>query len=140
MTQTEDLLWVLEQLPAYIHAEDMTPFLVENTYWPSFNVPYFSDIFNMSASPELVAKYGDWFTHEKSPRNLMFQRDHAKVTDLKSMERLMRYNDFKNDPLAACDCIPPYSAENAISARNDLNPRNGTYPFSALGHRSHGGG
>ena len=27
------------------------------------------------------------------------------------------------------------SAENSISARCDLNPRNGTYPFSALGHR-----
>ena len=27
------------------------------------------------------------------------------------------------------------SGENAISARNDLNPRNGSYPFGALGHR-----
>ena len=25
------------------------------------------------------------------------------------------------------------------SHRNDLNPKNGTYPFGALGHRSHGG-
>lgn len=50
----------------------------------------------------------------------------------------MRYNDFKNDPLSKCNCNPPYSAENAIAARCDLNPANGTYPFSALGHRSHG--
>ena len=28
-----------------------------------------------------------------------------------------------------------FSAENSISARCDLNPRNGSYPFSALGHR-----
>ena len=55
------------------------------------------------------------------------------------MQKLMRYNNFRKDPLSACgECDPPYSAENAISARNDLNPRNGTYPFSALGHRSHG--
>merc|ERR1719323_1581146 len=51
----------------------------------------------------------------------------------------MRYNNFTLDPLSKCDCSPPYSGENAISARNDLNPRNGTYPFGALGHRSHGG-
>lgn len=50
-----------------------------------------------------------------------------------------RYNDFKNDALSRCDCSPPYSAENAISSRCDLNPANGTYPFAALGHRAHGG-
>ena len=45
-----------------------------------------------------------------------------------------RYNDFKHDPLSACNCTPPYSAENSISARSDLNSPNGTYPFSALSH------
>ena len=50
-----------------------------------------------------------------------------------------RYNDFQHDPLGKCNCTPPYSGENGISARSDLNPANGTYPFSALGHRSHGG-
>ena len=51
------------------------------------------------------------------------------------MIKLMRYNNFTLDPLSRCDCSPPFSGENAISARNDLNPRNGTYPFGALGHR-----
>lgn len=52
----------------------------------------------------------------------------------------MRYNDYRNDPLSRCEkCDPKYSGENAISARNDLNPANGTYPFHALSHRSHGG-
>merc|ERR1719384_1365859 len=35
--------------------------------------------------------------------------------------------------------VVPHESDNSISARCDLNPRNGTYPFSALGHRSHGG-
>ena len=61
------------------------------------------------------------------------------VIDIPSMIKLMRYNNFQKDPLSKCDCTPPYSAENAISARNDLNPKSGTYPFGALGHRSHGG-
>lgn len=52
---------------------------------------------------------------------------------------LYRYNNFKHDPLSQCNCTPPYSAENAISARSDLNPSTGTYPFGALGHRAHGG-
>ena len=50
-----------------------------------------------------------------------------------------RYNNFKHDPLSACNCTPPYSGENAISARSDLNPANGTYQFPFLGHRCHGG-
>lgn len=42
------------------------------------------------------------------------------------MYRVMRHNDFKFDPLARCaECAPPYSACNAIAARNDLNPANG---------------
>ena len=50
-----------------------------------------------------------------------------------------RYNDYTHDPLSKCNCTPPYSAENAISARCDLNPASGKYPFNALGHRQHGG-
>jgi len=53
------------------------------------------------------------------------------------MMALMRSNDYLHDPLSRCNCTPPYSAENAISCRSDVNPINGTYPFSALGHRPH---
>ena len=57
-----------------------------------------------------------------------------------SMIKLMRYNNFEKDPLSKCDCEPlGASGENAISARCDLNPLSGHYPFGALGHRSHGG-
>jgi len=104
-------------LLGHIHSEDMTKVLVAQTYWPSYNSPYFKDIFDLSGNPELVLKYGDWFTYDKTPRALIFRRDHAKVSDIGSMIKLMRYNDFKNDPLSKCDCSPPYSAENAISAR-----------------------
>lgn len=56
------------------------------------------------------------------------------------MVRLMRYNDFLHDPLSLCEaCSPKPNAENAISARSDLNPANGSYPFQALRQRAHGG-
>lgn len=85
-----------------------------------------------------MKKYGDWFTYDRTPRALIFKRDNGKVVDINSMIKLMRYNNFQADPLSRCNCTPPYSGENAISARNDLNPASGTYPFPALGHRSHG--
>lgn len=131
------LLWVLEQLPGYIRAEDKTEVLRQQSYWPSYNSPYFPDIYNLSGQGELAAKYGDWFTYDRTPRALIFKRDHVKVNDTSSMIALMRYNDYLHDPLSRCNCTPPYSGENAIACRNDVNPINGTYPFPALGHRSH---
>lgn len=51
-----------------------------------------------------------------------------------------RSNNYLQDPLSQCrGCDPPHNAENAISARSDLNPANGTYPFAALRQRCHGG-
>ncbi|XP_069136385.1 putative phospholipase B-like 2 [Argopecten irradians] len=133
------LLFVLEQIPGLIVSEDMTQWLLNQTYWGSYNVPYFAAVFKGSGMPAMVKRYGDWFTWDKTPRALIFKRDHHKVVDLNSMIKLMRYNDYTHDPLSRCNCTPPYSAENAISARCDLNPANGQYPISALGHRSHGG-
>jgi hypothetical protein len=134
----DGLIYVVEQLPIYFDYRDVTNVLRNQTYWPSYNVPYFTFIFNMSGAPAEVAKYGDWFTYDKTPRALIFKRDHTLVKDLDSMIKLMRYNDFQHDPLSQCNCTPPYSSENAIAARSDLNPINGTYPFGALGHRQHG--
>lgn len=45
----------------------------------------------------------------------------------------MRYNDYMHDPLSRCEnCNPPYSACNAIAARNDLNPANGKQYLNIL--------
>ncbi|KAK3587635.1 hypothetical protein CHS0354_032843 [Potamilus streckersoni] len=133
------LLTVLEQMPGIIVHEDKTPLLLNQTYWPSYNRAYFKVIFNISGQQENVAKYGDYFTYEMAPRAQIFRRDHGKVVDIESLTRLMRYNDFKHDLLSWCNCTPPYSAANAISARGDLNPVNGTYPLSVLGSRPNGG-
>ncbi|KAF8794203.1 putative phospholipase B-like 2 like protein [Argiope bruennichi] len=134
----DGLLWVIEQLPGYLHSEDVTDVLRKQSYWPSYNTAFFKDIFNMSGGQINAEKFGDWFTYERTPRALIFKRDQGKVQDIPGMIKLMRYNDFTNDPLSRCNCTPPYSAENAIAARCDLNPENGTYPFGALGHRQHG--
>lgn len=131
-------LLVLEQLPTYIHSEDMTHYLQANRYWSSYNIPFFSSVYDMSGFPAMVHKFGDFFDHQLCPRGRIFTRDHGKVTNLESLMRLMRYNDFKHDPYSRCTCEPPYSGENAIAARSDLNPANGTYLIPAEGHRMHG--
>ncbi|XP_055555441.1 putative phospholipase B-like 2 [Falco cherrug] len=134
------LLTVLEQIPGLVVAADQTELLYQQGYWASYNLPYFEEIFNASGNPELVKKYGDWFTYDKNPRAQIFRRNQTLVHDLDSMVRLMRSNNYLRDPLSRCrGCDPPQNAENAISARSDLNPPNGTYPFPALRQRCHGG-
>ncbi|XP_062273345.1 putative phospholipase B-like 2 [Scomber scombrus] len=136
----EDLFVVLEQIPGQVVTTDKTQELLKKGYWASYNIPYYEEIFNASGCNELVEKYGPWFSQEQNPRAQIFRRDQSAVTDVASMVRLMRYNNFKEDPLSRCEgCNPPGNGENAISARSDLNPANGTYPFGALRQRSHGG-
>ncbi|XP_049878253.1 putative phospholipase B-like 2 [Pectinophora gossypiella] len=133
------LLWVVEQLPGYTEAADLTEELKRETYFPSYNIPYFPTVFNMSGGNERVAAFGDWFGYHTNPRAKIVKEKQAGIHNLRDMYHAMRYNDFKHDPLSRCEaCNPPYSACNAIAARNDLNPANGTFPFRALGHRSHG--
>lgn len=134
----DQILYVLEQLPGEVQYTDMTKLLLVTSYWSSYNIPYFPKIYNDSGMPDLVKKYGDYYTHNKNPRASIFSRDHKKVNDLESLVKLMRYNNFKVDPLAKCNCTPPYSASNAIAARCDLNDPNGTYPNPVLKQRNHG--
>uniref|UniRef100_A0A8C5V403 Phospholipase B-like n=1 Tax=Microcebus murinus TaxID=30608 RepID=A0A8C5V403_MICMU len=119
---------------------DKTSELYEKTYWASYNIPSFESVFNASGLQDLVARYGDWFSYDGSPRAQIFRRNQSLVQDIDSMIRLIRYNDFLHDPLSLCKaCEPQPNAENAISARSDLNLADGSYPFSALRQRSHGG-
>ncbi|XP_054157443.1 putative phospholipase B-like 2 [Oppia nitens] len=134
----DDVLWVLEQLPGYVESGDVTHVLRQQNYWPSYNVPYFKGVYDLSDYTSQVTKYGDFFTYNKTARALIFRRNAKQVTDMSSLYRLMRYNDFKHDPLSRCNCTPPYTGEYAIAARCDLNDPNGHYPFSSLGFRPHG--
>ncbi|ODM95390.1 putative phospholipase B-like 2 [Orchesella cincta] len=134
----DGVLWVLEQLPGITVAKDMTSVLRNQGYWASYNIPYFDEIYQTSGHQKMVDQYGDFFSYNNNARAQIFARDHVNAKDVDSTIELMRYNDFQNEPLSRCNCTPPYSAENSISSRNDLNPSNGTYPIKMLGHRPSG--
>ena len=51
---------------------------------------YFPDVYEASGFPQMVQKYGDYFSYDRCPRARIFQRDHANVTDVDSLTRLMR--------------------------------------------------
>lgn len=138
-SENSDILWIVEQMPGMTEKGDITHILLSKQYFASYNRPFFDNIYKASATQSLIDKNGDYYSYDHTPRALIFARDHSLVTDLSTMYLLMRYNDFKNDPLSRCStCSPPYTAIAAISSRSDLNDPNGIYPFPALGFRGSG--
>jgi len=109
----EGFLWVAEQIPGQVESADLTNVL-KYGYWPSYNVPYFPDIWEKSG----YGTYGDGMTHELAPRAQIFRRDQGKVHDIDSFKHMMRYNDYLNDPYSHGD------PGKAICSRFDLDPTN----------------
>ncbi|XP_005096538.2 phospholipase B-like 1 [Aplysia californica] len=109
----DNTLWVAEQIPGLVVAEDTTPILRAG-YFPSYNIPFFEEIFVKSGYPEYVKKHGIQYTYDLAPRASIFRRDQGKVKDMESMKAIMRYNDYKNDPYSYG------SPWGAICSRGDL--------------------
>ncbi|XP_054163965.1 putative phospholipase B-like 2 [Oppia nitens] len=138
-----NLLWIIEQFPSLMEAQDVTPVLRTQGYWGSYNVPYFKDLYNISGNADMARKFGPFFTYNGTARATIFRRDHSKIVDMKTLYAFMRYNDFKNDPLSQCShynqtCSPPYSADMTIAARNDLNDIKGKYPIDEWSYYGEG--
>eukprot|EP00744_Colponema_vietnamica_P002271 GILI01003597.1.p1 GENE.GILI01003597.1~~GILI01003597.1.p1 ORF type:complete len:626 (+),score=213.81 GILI01003597.1:85-1962(+) len=148
----DGLLGVIETLPGSYFAADMTPFLRENGHWPSYNFAYFPSIQATAGYAGLEAQYGSGMTYSGYNRARIFQRDAEKVANMSSMEDMMTYNDFKNDPLSLIPnctgainntCVPKFSGMLTISSRGDLNPAgteaNYGIMYKMVGQRNHAG-
>eukprot|EP00048_Salpingoeca_helianthica_P007766 m.114714 g.114714 ORF g.114714 m.114714 type:complete len:459 (-) comp14430_c1_seq2:72-1448(-) len=118
-------VWIVEQLPNYTRSGDVTAFLNRpgKQFWPSYNIPFFQDIYNMSGYPAMAAR-SDQYSYTECARAKIFERDAPLVNELDEMLRLMQSNDYRNDPLSLG------SPANAISSRFDLTT---TQPFTVGG-------
>nr|XP_055051064.1 phospholipase B-like 1 [Misgurnus anguillicaudatus]XP_055051065.1 phospholipase B-like 1 [Misgurnus anguillicaudatus] len=106
-------LTVVEQIPGLVEYSDQTQTL-RRGYWPSYNVPFHRKIYLMSGYEPMWKQYGDDFSYDLCPRAKIFRRDQSSVSDLTSLKRIMRYNDYKNDPYSEGDPCK------SICCRNDL--------------------
>ena len=134
---SEGGFYILEQIPGYVEYYDMTTELNERGYYGSYNIAYNEKVYELSGAIDLFEKYGDDYSYAKCPRARIFARDVPRVHDESSFRAMLRYNDFKHDPLSQCSGYPGYTGSYAIGCRNDLNLANGTYPRPGLGQRNH---
>mmetsp|Transcript_22079 Transcript_22079/g.43444 ORF Transcript_22079/g.43444 Transcript_22079/m.43444 type:complete len:596 (+) Transcript_22079:294-2081(+) len=112
-----DTLWVIEEMPGVVIGRDQTEVL-RRGYWPSYNVPFYPEIYAKSGYASVAAKQGPYFTYELAPRAKIFRRDHNNVHDLASLKEILRSNDYLHDPfsLDAGKPNPMYT----ICSRGDL--------------------
>lgn len=66
-------------------------------YWPSYNIPFHVDIYNLSGYYVMWKRYGEDFSYDLCPRAKILRRDQAKVYDLNSLKHIMRYNSRSNN-------------------------------------------
>ncbi|XP_071509243.1 phospholipase B-like 1 [Diadema antillarum] len=112
-TILDDALWVVEQVPTLVVSGDQTNILRAG-YWPSYNVPFYEQIFNISGYPAMVEKQGPDTSYQLAPRAKIFRRDQGKVVDMNSMKKIMRFNEYKTDPYSEGD------PSKSICMRGDL--------------------
>jgi hypothetical protein len=110
-------LWVLAQTSGLVISEDQTALLAQQSYWPSYNIPFYQQVYNVSGYPAAFAKYGNDYSYSQCPRALIFARNQSAVYSFQDMQALMRYNQWKTDPLSNQDPVL-----GAVSARADFDP------------------
>lgn len=120
-TITDDVFWLLEQMPGIFVSRDMSNVLKHTGYFPSFNIPIFKETRRVSGAEE-YEEFTNFYKYETNPRKLIFDRDQGSVDSISTMMRIMRSNNYKHDNLSIChECKPPTRvATFAIAARADL--------------------
>jgi hypothetical protein len=115
----EKALMVIEQLPEYTESADLTQVLTKG-YWPSYNIPYFKKIYEMSGYVEMIGQNEslyDSYDYSGSDRPKIYRREQTNVKNAEDFGKLLRYNDYEED-----DCSKKNAAW-TIAARYDLNTK-----------------
>ena len=125
---SDGALYISEQLPGPCEMMDVTDFLRKG-YWPSYNTPFLKGVRTRAGYDKILEERPelyDSYDYSGCARANIFRRDESKVKDIKSFFDLLRYNDFKNDPLSKGD------AGNVIAYRGDLDTSNSCFGATDL--------
>ena len=106
-------LTVVEEVPGLVVSGDQTDHL-RFGHWPSYNQPFYPAIRSISGFDQAEAKHGPRASWSMAPRAQIFRRQAGTVRDMATLKDLMRYNDYKEDPVASGDPMA------AICSRGDL--------------------
>ena len=126
---SEGFFTVLEEIPSLIIHRDMTDLLVSKSYWPSYNVPFFPEIYIRSGNKLAcdLHNHESEYCYDSCSRAAIFNQRQNAVESLSDFKYLINYNNWQVDPLSANDSCK------AIACRRDLeNKLSNRYPSGGL--------
>ena len=97
--------YIIEQMPGATSTWDVTDYL-RSGYWPSYNVPfsaYISDYSGLTGVLESDVTKRTLSDYSTSSRANIFRAKQGDVKTIEDVKKLMRYNNYKSDPLAKKD-------------------------------------
>ena len=112
----DEAFYILEQMPGFCGIEDVTQTL-RYGYWPSYNTPYIKQIRKMSGYDNILIEKPELYDsidYSGCTRAKIFRKYQGGVNDINSYKKLMRFDDYINEPLAKND------PGNVIAERADL--------------------
>ncbi len=112
-TPQKGFFTVLEEMPGRIHWEDQTQHLIDNTYWASYNNPFYKDIRDMTGQTALCVK-NSYECYKTDPRGLIFHKLQANISSIADFRVVMQYNHWQTDALSMNDSC------RSIACRADL--------------------
>lgn len=110
-------LWIVEQMPGKMAAADVSAFLVNQTYWASYNIPFLLN--NDMKYPELVKSFGSFFDYNKYARPEIFKANQGGINSVHDMKMMMRWNDYQTSKYST---VPK---DNCKLATDGANPDEG---------------
>ncbi|KAG9393264.1 Phospholipase B-like [Carpediemonas membranifera] len=121
------LVTIIETIPGGSADADVTDVLLDQGFWPSYNIPYSEIIYDDLGYDTLEEKYGDIWSYAECPRATIFKRDAPAVNHIGDLGRLLRENNWEHDELSLGN------PGNAIAARYDLRkPAQGPIAMGAI--------
>ena len=112
-------LYVCEQIPGTFVGGDVTREL-ERGYFPSYNIPYWIEIYNKSGYPAVVDKHGPNNSYQLYSRARIFRRDNHLVDDDDSFKYMIRYNKYESDPYSAMDPMETICSRSDLTSNSPL--------------------
>jgi hypothetical protein len=114
----ENLLLVVEEVPGSILHIDLSEQLFKDTYFGSFNLPYFKEHMQKLGMNSFINV--NFNSKHFNPRNYILEMLHHDSQDLESFSKLILYNGFKKKNPKLKDDPSFNDADNGICSRGDL--------------------
>lgn len=108
--------YITEQLPGYVAINDATDQL-RYGYWPSYNTPFDKIVQKYSMIQETIDRHPEMASrldYDTSSRAKIFRRDQSKIKNIEDFKKLMRYNNYTQEPFAEGSPV------STVSSRGDF--------------------